>query len=398
MPPPEPRSRTTSPGRSSATAVGIAAAEAGQHGRVGQRGAVGRRRRAARPRSVRSSRLGCSSRSMPRHRARGHSSTARATSRVAGADLVGDGFGARADVSACLGRGHAGALSAAEGAKSGGSSRAATAGAAAASDDRRDPLAQPRDGVAPRWACCARWRRDAAAVARLQRTRRARRPRSSRRSRCRSSWRSSGFRRLGISTCVNMPCAGGLSISNSDRYAAAHGTHPPNPHSGPRDPAPVGARRPDPPGDRPRARGLERDLRLRLHPTCDVGQPTVSHHLKVLREAGVVTSERRGQWIYYRLAPDVAVRLATIARGMIPGGLIPASDLVAPAPRCRRRCRTAGGRQRFGLSASGGISQRSVPPPASSGRSTSIRASAPLRIGALTAPHSSSTRSLKSGS
>jgi DNA-binding transcriptional ArsR family regulator len=49
----------------------------------------------------------------------------------------------------------------------------------------------------------------------------------------------------------------------------------------------------------------------------------------VLREAGVVTSERRGQWIYYRLAPDVAVRLATIARGMIPGGLIPASDLVA---------------------------------------------------------------------
>ena len=63
--------------------------------------------------------------------------------------------------------------------------------------------------------------------------------------------------------------------------------------------------------------------------TCDVGQPTVSHHLRVLREAGVVTSERRGQWIYYRLAPDVAVRLATIARGLIPGGLIPAGDLVA---------------------------------------------------------------------
>jgi DNA-binding transcriptional ArsR family regulator len=69
--------------------------------------------------------------------------------------------------------------------------------------------------------------------------------------------------------------------------------------------------------------------------TCDVGQPTVSHHLRVLREAGVVTSQRRGQWIYYRLAPDVAVRLATIARGMIPGGLIPAADLVA-----RRRAGT----------------------------------------------------------
>ena len=60
----------------------------------------------------------------------------------------------------------------------------------------------------------------------------------------------------------------------------------------------------------------------------DVGQPTISHHLRVLREAGVVTSERRGQWIWYRLAPDVAVRLASIASGMIPGGLIPASDLV----------------------------------------------------------------------
>jgi DNA-binding transcriptional ArsR family regulator len=62
--------------------------------------------------------------------------------------------------------------------------------------------------------------------------------------------------------------------------------------------------------------------------TCDVGQPTVSHHLRVLREAGVVTSERRGQWIYYRLAPDVAERLAIIARGMVPGGLIPVADLV----------------------------------------------------------------------
>lgn len=63
--------------------------------------------------------------------------------------------------------------------------------------------------------------------------------------------------------------------------------------------------------------------------TCDVGQPTVSHHLRVLREAGVVTSERRGQWIFYRLAPDVAERLGAIARDLVPGGLIPVSDLVA---------------------------------------------------------------------
>ncbi|WP_297650385.1 helix-turn-helix transcriptional regulator [Pseudonocardia sp.] len=32
--------------------------------------------------------------------------------------------------------------------------------------------------------------------------------------------------------------------------------------------------------------------------------PTISHHLKVLREAGLVTSERRGTWIYYRAVPE----------------------------------------------------------------------------------------------
>jgi ArsR family transcriptional regulator len=63
--------------------------------------------------------------------------------------------------------------------------------------------------------------------------------------------------------------------------------------------------------------------------TCDVGQPTVSHHLRVLREAGVVTSERRGQWIFYRLAPDVAGRLGALARDLVPGGLIPVGDLMA---------------------------------------------------------------------
>ena len=62
---------------------------------------------------------------------------------------------------------------------------------------------------------------------------------------------------------------------------------------------------------------------------CDVGQPTVSHHLRVLREAGIVTSERRGQWIFYRLAPDVTQRLGSIAATLIPGGLISVADLIA---------------------------------------------------------------------
>ena len=34
---------------------------------------------------------------------------------------------------------------------------------------------------------------------------------------------------------------------------------------------------------------------------CDLAQPTVSHHLKVLREAGLVSTEKRGLWVYYTL-------------------------------------------------------------------------------------------------
>jgi ArsR family transcriptional regulator len=41
-----------------------------------------------------------------------------------------------------------------------------------------------------------------------------------------------------------------------------------------------------------------------LVPLFDLSQPTVSHHLKVLREAGIVGSERRGLWAYYYVKPD----------------------------------------------------------------------------------------------
>ena len=67
---------------------------------------------------------------------------------------------------------------------------------------------------------------------------------------------------------------------------------------------------------------------------CDVRQPTVSHHLRVLREAGVVETERRGNSIFYRLAPAANARLAVLTRELAVGGgapagsLIPASDLV----------------------------------------------------------------------
>ena len=52
---------------------------------------------------------------------------------------------------------------------------------------------------------------------------------------------------------------------------------------------------------------------------CEVSQPTVSHHLKVLREAGAVVSERRGSNIYYRLAPNLGERLGGIASGLVAG-------------------------------------------------------------------------------
>jgi len=41
-----------------------------------------------------------------------------------------------------------------------------------------------------------------------------------------------------------------------------------------------------------------------LVPLFDLSQPTVSHHLKVLREAGIVGSERVGLWAYYYVIPD----------------------------------------------------------------------------------------------
>lgn len=52
--------------------------------------------------------------------------------------------------------------------------------------------------------------------------------------------------------------------------------------------------------------------------TCDLteplglSQPTVSHHLKKLAEAGIVTGERRGVWTYYRVETDALASLATV--------------------------------------------------------------------------------------
>ncbi|WP_062214490.1 helix-turn-helix transcriptional regulator [Streptomyces sp. NBRC 109706] len=73
-------------------------------------------------------------------------------------------------------------------------------------------------------------------------------------------------------------------------------------------------------------KALSDPVRLRLfskvasHPggeacVCDiqdvgVSQPTVSHHLRKLREAGLLTAERRGTWVYYAVAPSVVAALS----------------------------------------------------------------------------------------
>ena len=44
----------------------------------------------------------------------------------------------------------------------------------------------------------------------------------------------------------------------------------------------------------------------------DLTGPTISHHLKVLREAGIIDGERRGTWVYYRVQPTVLQALSSV--------------------------------------------------------------------------------------
>ena len=49
-----------------------------------------------------------------------------------------------------------------------------------------------------------------------------------------------------------------------------------------------------------------------LTPAFELSQPTISHHLKLLKQAGLIASERRGTWVYYRLLPQQTDKLAAI--------------------------------------------------------------------------------------
>lgn len=49
-----------------------------------------------------------------------------------------------------------------------------------------------------------------------------------------------------------------------------------------------------------------------LTPQFDLSQPTVSHHLKVLHEAGLLDREKRGTWVYYQAKPEAMAAIMTL--------------------------------------------------------------------------------------
>jgi len=58
-----------------------------------------------------------------------------------------------------------------------------------------------------------------------------------------------------------------------------------------------------------------------LEPVAGVATNVLSYHLKALREAGLITSKRRGRWIDYTLVPDAPARLARALPTALPGAM-----------------------------------------------------------------------------
>jgi ArsR family transcriptional regulator len=66
---------------------------------------------------------------------------------------------------------------------------------------------------------------------------------------------------------------------------------------------------------------------------CAVHQPTVSHHLRVLREAGWVNTERLGTSIYYAIRPEAIDRFRELAGGLSAGPARPIAEIAVVATR-----------------------------------------------------------------
>ena len=61
--------------------------------------------------------------------------------------------------------------------------------------------------------------------------------------------------------------------------------------------------------------------------TFDLSQPTISHHLKVLRQAGLLDCERRGTWVYYWVIPAALQQLSAVL--LVEGASVSAVDACA---------------------------------------------------------------------
>jgi ArsR family transcriptional regulator len=68
-----------------------------------------------------------------------------------------------------------------------------------------------------------------------------------------------------------------------------------------------------------------------ISPAFALSQPTISHHLKTLREAGLLDCERRGTWVYYWVVPSALEQLSAVLA-------LEATDFPAPSTRGPRAC------------------------------------------------------------
>lgn len=69
-----------------------------------------------------------------------------------------------------------------------------------------------------------------------------------------------------------------------------------------------------------------------ISPAFEVSQPTISHHLRILREAGLLDCERRGTWVYYWVIPSALDQLSAV---LAPSG----TTLLPTAAPSGRNCR-----------------------------------------------------------
>ncbi|MGN9841387.1 ArsR/SmtB family transcription factor [Nonomuraea sp. H19] len=70
-----------------------------------------------------------------------------------------------------------------------------------------------------------------------------------------------------------------------------------------------------------------------LTASFELAQPTISHHLKVLKDVGLLTSERRASWVYYRIVPERLAELSALLAAPAAAPVEAAAEAAAEADR-----------------------------------------------------------------